>query len=120
MNNPYILIIEDNKAINEALTWALEIEGYNVKFLNDGEEALAYLNHNALPKMIFLDLMMPNFDGYEFRAAQKADPRLKTIPTIITSAKMNFQETLNAPSEIFLSKPFELEDFFTMVQKYYF
>ena len=49
----------------------------------DGQEALDYLRKAPVPDLIILDLWMPVMDGWEFRAEQIKDPRLKGVPVIV-------------------------------------
>ncbi|WP_454780432.1 response regulator [Legionella sp. WA2022007384] len=113
----FILLVEDNCAVQEALVWALEYAGYITMTVQNGEEALNLLDKDPLPMAIFLDLMMPVLDGFEFREKKKISPRLKNIPTIITSAKTNLEQMEKMPYETFLPKPFELNDLFHALKK---
>lgn len=119
MNKPFILLVEDNIAIREALVWALEYSKYTVVTVRNGQEALNFLEQNALPKLIFLDLMMPVLDGMEFRERKKQISRIKDIPIIIASAKANLDTIEQLPHESFMSKPFELNDLLSTIKQYY-
>ena len=81
-----ILIIEDDVDIREELADMLRDEGLTVAEAGDGAEAIALLERGpALPTVILLDLMMPGMDGWEFRARQRRDERLKGIPVVVMS-----------------------------------
>ncbi|HHF7364635.1 TPA: PleD family two-component system response regulator, partial [Legionella anisa] len=88
----FILLIEDNNAVSEALVWALDYAGYMTVAVRDGQEALNMLEKDPLPAIIFLDLMMPVLDGFEFRERKKTSQRIRNIPTIITSAQTNLEK----------------------------
>lgn len=118
-HNPFILLVEDNNAIREALVWALEYFGYSVKTVHNGQEALTFLEQNTLPKVILLDLMMPVLDGIEFRKRKKSIQRIRELPIIIASAKTNLDKIERMPYESFMSKPFELNDLLATIKKYY-
>jgi CheY-like chemotaxis protein len=60
-------------------------KAYRVATAANGEEALAVARQEH-PRLILLDLMMPQMDGFAFRAAQLRDPTLAKIPVILTSA----------------------------------
>lgn len=81
-----ILLVEDDRSIREVLRGILEEEGYAVTIAENGRRALEYLQSGGVPDLIVLDLRMPIMDGWQFRAAQKADPVLATIPVVAISA----------------------------------
>lgn len=81
-----ILVVEDNEDLRDILCELLRRQGYAVVQAAQGREALDYLRANPAPALILLDLMMPVMNGREFRAAQRADPALAGIPTVVLSA----------------------------------
>ena len=80
-----VLVIEDHTPIRECIAEVLEMEGYSVSQARDGREGLRVARAQP-PNLILLDLMMPNMDGWQFRAAQKDDAALADIPVIVLSA----------------------------------
>ena len=80
-----ILIVDDDTESREALADLLSNEGYQVIGVENGLQALDYLN-GTTPALIILDLMMPVMSGWEFRARQKIDPRLKSVPVVVMTA----------------------------------
>jgi signal transduction histidine kinase len=81
-----ILLVEDDRGIRDVLRGVLEEEGYAVTTAEDGRRALDRLHSGGLPDLIVLDLRMPIMDGWQFRAAQKAEPALAGIPVLAISA----------------------------------
>ena len=81
-----VLVVEDDAATRNALTFFLEGEGYTVCGVENGQEALDHLRRNALPNVVLLDLTMPVMGGCEFLRLQKQDPALASIPVIVLSA----------------------------------
>ena len=59
-----ILIVEDNETLALGLRTSLEVEGYKVECVTDGNDGLAWLEHNN-PDLIVLDLMLPGLNGFE-------------------------------------------------------
>jgi DNA-binding response OmpR family regulator len=59
-----ILIVEDNETLALGLRTSLEVEGYTVSWVGDGNEGLAWLDQNT-PDLIVLDLMLPGMNGFE-------------------------------------------------------
>ena len=80
-----VLIIEDDTPIRECIAEVLEMEGDSVAQASDGREGLLEAGEHH-PNLILLDLMMPNMNGLQFRAAQNGDAALADIPVIVMSA----------------------------------
>ncbi len=86
MNHKKILIADDNENIREALTYLLEDEGYKLSLAKDGAETLKKVKE-VQPDILFLDIMMPEINGYDVCRAIKSDPALKNIYVIMLTAK---------------------------------
>jgi CheY-like chemotaxis protein len=86
IDNPQILLVEDDAPVREALQELLEAEGYLVEVAENGLAALRRLRAGFRPVAVLLDLMMPVMDGWQFREAQQADSDLKDIPVFILTA----------------------------------
>jgi CheY-like chemotaxis protein len=80
-----ILVVDDDVDCREMLAELLSNEGYVIEIAANGRQALEQLNHSR-PALIILDLMMPVMSGWEFRARQKNDPRLESLPVVVMSA----------------------------------
>ena len=77
-----VLIAEDEFAILEVLSLALEGEGHNVLRAGDGADALRIVNNHACD-VIVCDENMPMMDGHALIEALRAQPRLSSIPVIL-------------------------------------
>ncbi|MEK6700193.1 MAG: response regulator [Nitrospirota bacterium] len=86
MDQKKILIADDNENIREALTYLLEDEGYKLALARDGADALKKVRE-FLPDILFLDIMMPEMNGYEVCRAIKNDPKLRNTYVIMLTAK---------------------------------
>ena len=86
MEKKKILIADDNENIRDALTYLLEDEGYALSMAKDGSDALKKARE-FLPNILFLDIMMPEMNGYEVCRVIKNDPQLKKIYVIMLTAK---------------------------------
>jgi signal transduction histidine kinase/DNA-binding NarL/FixJ family response regulator len=94
-----ILIIDDDPQAVELLTQFLSGEGnYMVRKAYGGEEGLSRVNESR-PDLIFLDLMMPEVDGFEVIRHLKKSEQTKDIPIIIVSAKELTQEEVEYLSD---------------------
>lgn len=92
----YVLIVENVRDERDAASLLLEIEGYHVVAVASGQEALEYMRHGELPRMILLDLKMHGSNGWEFRTAQLADPRLAGVPIVVCSGDGRLDEKAEA------------------------
>jgi CheY-like chemotaxis protein len=83
----WLLLVDDDEGIQDALAEFLRAEGYWVEVAANGAEALRRLRDaSRLPTAILLDLMMPVMDGFQFRAAQLSDARWAQIPVLVLTA----------------------------------
>jgi len=76
-----ILVAEDKQNIQLAIQAKLIKSGYDVRVASNGQEALN-LVHADKPDLIFLDIMMPEKDGFDVIQALKADPATMAIPVV--------------------------------------
>ena len=103
-----ILIVEDEKDIQELLKYHLEKEGYEILQVFDGEDGLE-LAQRELPDLIILDVMLPSLDGMEICRYLRADERTQIIPVIILTAKSEESDVivgLKLGADDYVTKPF--------------
>jgi len=81
-----VLLVDDDCGSTEALGLYLQLFDVASVAVPTGLGALELLRSGFRPGVIVLDLMMPELDGFGFRAAQLADGELAAIPVIICSA----------------------------------
>jgi len=105
------MVVEDDLAVRETLHDLLSGEGYQVVEASNGREALDRLRSGERhPGVILLDLMMPVMDGWQFRRAMRADPRLSDIPVVVMSASLSLERsTQGLAAAAVLPKPVGLE-----------
>lgn len=114
-----ILVVDDDRDIREMLVQMLEDEGYAALTATDGREALQLLAGGARPCCILLDLMMPGMNGWEFRAAQRQDPRFADIPVVVLSARTDVaQATAELAGVKYLTKPIDFDALMDLVAAY--
>lgn len=111
-----ILVVEDNKEIQDSLKVALEVEGYNVFTADNGKEALDSLRKNPTPCLILLDLMMPVMNGWEFVEEVSKDIMLSSIPIVVVSA---YGDKKGTPKTVgYIQKPVDLDALLNTVSKH--
>ena len=88
-----ILVVDDELVIRESLHGWLKKSGHKVDTAEGGSAALAMLEKTPYD-LLFLDIMMPDLNGYEVCRQLKADPKTHNIPVIFLSAlnEVGFQE----------------------------
>jgi CheY-like chemotaxis protein len=104
----YVLVVEDDPSIREALSEALETEGYRVVCAEHGQAALQHLAGAEPPCLVLLDVMMPVMDGIAFRQAMLGDARLAEIPVVVITAG-GAQLAARVPASKVLHKPVRME-----------
>jgi len=109
-----VLVVDDEIELREAMAETLARAGFDVLSARDGEEALRKLRAFH-PSLVLLDLTMPRMNGWQFRAAQRADPDVAAIPVIVVSA-LGRQPGLDVAATI--RKPFAAEELLTAVRRY--
>lgn len=112
-----ILLIEDEKAIQQMMQDVLELNGYEVHTATNGEEGIHRLRSlDPLPCLILLDLMMPGMNGWQFLDFQRTDPRLQNIPVVVCSAYKESARSIR-PSAI-VDKPVQLKSLLGAVEAF--
>ena len=104
-----ILIIDDDRTVQTALTKMLEKQGYEVLAASNGEEGLSQAQQFR-PAMIICDWMMPRLNGLEVCRRIKADPTLSTTFFILLTSLGSVADRvkgLDAGADDFIAKPIE-------------
>jgi len=113
-----ILIVDDKIENLKILTKVLNKHGYKVRSVTNGKMALRTI-HNHPPDVIFLDIKMPEMDGYEVCEALKADENTSEIPVIFLSALDEPLEKVKAfkvGGVDYITKPFQAEELIARIQ----
>ena len=103
-----ILVIDDEPYILRSLSYLLSREGYSVETATNGEAGLERVR-NLRPPLVFLDIMMPNMNGYEVCEQVKQDPNLEDTYVIMLSAKgqqIDRERGLLGGADEYMTKPF--------------
>jgi two-component system, OmpR family, response regulator MprA len=112
----HILVVDDDRAVREALERALGLEGYEVELAADGAEALAAVERRE-PDAVVLDVLMPGVDGLEVcRLLRKAQHRVPILMLTVRDDLGDRVEGLDAGADDYLGKPFELEELLARVR----
>jgi len=112
-----ILVVDDDD-IRQVLAMVLDEAGFRVVTAANGREALERLRGDPRPDVILLDLMMPEMDGYQFRAEQQRDPALRAIPTLIVTAGTVTPRVEELGAEAILRKPVSLRRLVDTIRRF--
>jgi two-component system chemotaxis response regulator CheY len=113
-----ILIVDDDPDIREALSQALEVEGYRVSTALNGRDAWEKLHSGPAPSLILLDLMMPIMNGAEFLVALRADAAFRDLPVVLVSAFDSVAAAHAHQSQCHLAKPVDLDTLIETVARF--
>lgn len=100
----HILIVEDEKSINDLVAMNLELVGHTCEQAYEGNEALEYLKHNAY-SLIIMDIMLPGLDGFTLMKDVA-----ENTPVIFLTAMGNLSDKvkgLKLGADDYIVKPFE-------------
>jgi DNA-binding response OmpR family regulator len=114
-----VLVVDDDRVIQQLLEVNLELEGYEVAKASNGEEAIA-LVRAFKPDLVLLDVMMPKLDGRETCRRIKSDPATAETPIIFLSARaqdMDVNSGLELGASAYITKPFDPVDLLDTVAR---
>jgi two-component system phosphate regulon response regulator PhoB len=103
-----ILIVEDEPAIVELVTFSLREAGWNCCAVATVGEAWDFIQHRT-PQLILLDWMLPDQTGLRLLARIRADRQFNEIPVIMLTAKSMEEDKLaglNSGADDYITKPF--------------
>ena len=104
-----ILVVDDEPAIQDILTWALSAEGYRVTTAGNGEEALARVESEEFD-VIVTDIVMPGIDGLEvLERSRVLSPRAAVIVMTAYAALETAIAALRRGASDYLEKPFSVD-----------
>ncbi|MDO8281656.1 MAG: response regulator transcription factor [Thermodesulfovibrionia bacterium] len=113
-----ILVVEDEKDIQELIAYYLKKEGFDVTASSDGEDALSLIRQNKYD-LVILDLMLPKIHGMELCRILKAEEKTSSLPIIMLTAKSDdFDKVLGLESgaDDYITKPFNPKEFIARVK----
>ena len=121
---PVVLVVDDNPAIRNVISWSLKLGGYEPVEATNGWEAIAWMEQTAreqrYPAIILLDLAMPGMNGEDFlrwlRSSWSAHHPIPIV--IIVTAGYADERMLNTHVKQIVTKPFRTHDLLEAVRKW--
>lgn len=115
-------IIDDEREVCDILRLFFESRGHTCFAAHDGKTGLALIRQHH-PAAVFLDVAMPDMNGYEVLIELRKDPVIGKTPIMMMSALTkntrlsNEEWARSTGADAFLAKPFELEDLLAVVEE---
>ncbi|MEY2956980.1 MAG: phosphate regulon transcriptional regulator PhoB [Gemmobacter sp.] len=109
---PVIVLVEDESAQREVLSYNLEAEGFTVVPATSGDEALIVIREET-PDLILLDWMLPGVSGIEVCRQIKARPETRGIPVVMISARseeLDRVRGLETGADDYVVKPYSVAE----------
>ena len=104
-----VLVVEDDRTINDALADRLVAEGYRVEQVFDGPAALARAAEVA-PDLVLLDVMLPGLDGYEVCRRLQAERPVPVLMLTARDTETDLLVGLGIGADDYLTKPFRMRE----------
>lgn len=115
----YVLVVDDQEMNRMIVSRYLEKEGYTVRQVSSGDEALAALEQRPPPAVILLDVVMSGLNGFEVCRRIKSNPRTLAIPVVLVTGYERHEDRvqgMEAGADGFLSKPVERQELLARVR----
>lgn len=113
-----IYLVEDDDNIRKLVSYALCKEGFNIKEFSSPIEFRNEIKNNV-PKLILLDIMLPNEDGLSVLKRLREKPKTKDIPVIMLTAKgSEFDKVtgLDMGADDYIAKPFGMTELISRIR----
>jgi DNA-binding response OmpR family regulator len=115
MDEPKVLVVEDEPALIDTLEYSLRKQGYSVSLATDGREALD-VARSEMPDLILLDVMLPGIDGFEVCRILRQET---SVPILMLTAKADEVDKivgLEVGADDYITKPFSMREVLARVK----
>jgi signal transduction histidine kinase/HAMP domain-containing protein/ActR/RegA family two-component response regulator len=121
LNGTKILIIDDDVRNVFALTSVFERCGAHVLYAENGREGIDVLEHNEDVRLVLMDVMMPELDGYATTEAVRRMPQFADLPIIALTAKAmkgDREKSIGAGASDYIPKPVDVEHLLLVMRQW--
>jgi two-component system KDP operon response regulator KdpE len=104
-----VLVVEDDSSLSQMIQSMLELEGYQVKTVASGREAISSFE-KTIPEVVLLDIGLPDMNGIE---VCKTIRRFSNVPILMVTGNAETQqkvEGLNSGADDYITKPFSYSE----------
>ena len=115
MDNPLILVVEDDAAVRNLITVTLETQNYRFESASDGRQALLAVTSQQ-PDIVLLDLGLPDMDGV---AIIRRIRSWSAMPILVISARSDDRDkiaALDAGADDYITKPFSVDELLARIR----
>ncbi|WP_306015426.1 phosphate regulon transcriptional regulator PhoB [Oceanicaulis sp. MMSF_3324] len=115
---PHVLVVEDEDALSELLSYNLKKEGFRVSLAADGEEAMMLVEERQ-PDVVVLDWMLPKISGIEVCRRLRSRHESRNLPIIMLTARGEEADRirgLDTGADDYIVKPFLMKELFARVR----
>ena len=113
-----ILIVEDEAAIHQLLTYNLQAEGFRTRVVETGEEVHAAIS-DEMPDLVLLDWMLPGLSGIDVCKLIRSRPETQSLPVVMLTARGEETERvrgLATGADDYIVKPFSVPELMARVR----
>jgi hypothetical protein len=114
-----VLIVDDDVRNVFALTSALEANGMDVVFAENGREGIESLKANPDVDLVLMDVMMPELDGYETTKEIRQLPEFERLPIIALTAKAmkgDRERSIASGASDYITKPVDTDQLLSLMR----
>ncbi|MCB8943291.1 MAG: response regulator transcription factor [Ardenticatenaceae bacterium] len=110
-----VLVVEDDKTLQETLVYNLERQGYEVAVTGDGRSALTLVRQNT-PDVIVLDIMLPGLDGFDVCRIIRKEFSVPILMLTARTEEIDKIVGLEMGADDYLTKPFSMRELLARVK----
>ncbi|GAB5558873.1 MAG: response regulator transcription factor [Synoicihabitans sp.] len=113
-----ILVVDDESDVADLVAYHLKANGLEVQTVNDPMQSIGAAR-SLMPDLVILDVMMPEISGIQICRMLRADPKLKNVPVIFLTAKVEENDRvqgLETGADDYICKPFSTKELVLRVQ----
>lgn len=108
-----ILVADDDRVVRRIVVAKLTGLGYNVDQVEDGQEALEFLENGGVPDLLITDSLMPRMSGLELVRNIRSNADMAALPVIMLTSRQGEQdviEGLETGLDDYITKPFSPDE----------
>lgn len=116
-----VLVVDDDPSVRDVVATVLEVDGYEVELVEDGEMAVERLDDRevGMPDVVVLDVMMPGMSGFDVLEWMRAHEWAFDVPVIMLTAKVQLEDQLSGwrhGCDGYITKPFDPDDLVEQIE----